>query len=392
MRIGFVSTYPPIECGIATYTKYLTTALRETGHETFVVSPFGAQGHAVFPAFQNGASSFAVDVFNISTRMTPDVMHIQHEYGLYGSQRGVSVIDLILRYRIVGIPVVVTLHTVYDKLKPDEHLILKHMIDECAGVIVHEDIQKQTLLEHFASMPNADAKIHVIEHGVREVAPIPDAKRRLEIEDRKVVLLCGYFRPTKGFTKIVKIFPAICSREPRATLVVAGKTRNIEFDDYRRDLFTQLNESPVADHISIFRGQFPQHTFDTIIAAADVVVLPYEVGAQSGMMAQCFAQGVPVVTSWLPAFKLLVERSGGGLVAESDDDYEKLILRVLDDDALRTDMRASIRAYIEKQAGWSKIAQVHTEVYDDVVTTPYGKARYVYFPEPCDYPDNIQSP
>jgi hypothetical protein len=54
---------------------------------------------------------------------------------------------------------------------------------------------------------------------------------------------------------------------------------------------------------------------------------------------------------------------------------------MLRDEALQTDLRTHIRAYIERQAGWSKIARTHTEVYQSVVTTPYGKARYVYFPE-----------
>ena len=44
MRIGFVSTYPPIECGIAAYTSYLNEALRKIGNETFVVSPLGLTG------------------------------------------------------------------------------------------------------------------------------------------------------------------------------------------------------------------------------------------------------------------------------------------------------------------------------------------------------------
>ncbi|MGM0488637.1 MAG: glycosyltransferase [Planctomycetota bacterium] len=384
MRIGFISSYPPIECGIGTYTQYLNGALRKMGNETFIISQYGAQGHAVFPVFQHGATSFAGDVFNTSTRMTPDVVHVQHEYGLYGSQRGVEVIDLILRYRMAGLPVAVTLHTVHETLEPYEQLILKHMIDECGAIIVHEEFQRETLLGYFGKMTNVRHKIHVIEHGVREVEPIADAKSKLDLEGKKVVLLCGYFRPSKGFHKIIDIFPKICKEEPNAVLVVAGKTRNIEFDDYRRELFTTLNESPVADNILILRGQFPQHTFDTIIAAADVVVLPYEVGGQSGMMAQCFAQGVPVVTSHLRAFQRALERSGGGLMVESDDDddYRRLIVRLLRDDKLRAELRGNIRTYIDNEAGWSKIAREHTKVYQSIVKTPYGKARYVYFPEP----------
>jgi 1,2-diacylglycerol 3-alpha-glucosyltransferase len=62
--------------------------------------------------------------------MTPDLMHIQHEYGLYGAQSGVAVLELILRYRLAGIPVAITLHTVYQELKHDEQLILKHIMED----------------------------------------------------------------------------------------------------------------------------------------------------------------------------------------------------------------------------------------------------------------------
>jgi 1,2-diacylglycerol 3-alpha-glucosyltransferase len=383
MRIGFLSTYPPTECGIATYTQYLSSALREGGNEIFVISQYGAEGRNVFPIYQTGSLSFASDVFTTSTRMTPDLMHIQHEYGLYGTQRGVAVIDLIIRYRLAGIPVAITLHTVYDSLKREERIILKTVLGECAAVIVHENYQKQTLVDAFKqTIADIDTKIHVIEHGVRELPPIPDAKKKLELEGKKVILLCGYFRPSKGFHKIVNIFPNICRKEEDAALVVAGKTRNIEYDDYRRELFTSLNGSPVADKITILRGQFPQHTFDTIIAAADVVVLPYEVGAQSGMLAQCFAQVVPVVTSDLPAFKLIIDRSGGGVTASSDADYEDRVLDILRDEALSTKLKNNISNYISKEAGWSHTANLHCDVYREIITTPYGKAKYVYFPEP----------
>ncbi len=378
MRIGFVSTYPPIECGIATYTESLTRALRAARNETFVVSQFGAQGPHVFPLYQPQSPSFAADVFYTSTRLTPDVMHIQHEYGLYGTQKGVELIELILRYRLAGLPVVTTLHTVYERLERDERILLKPILENSDAVIVHEDFQKQTLVDAFGLAE----RIHVIEHGVREVDPVPDAKARLGLEGKKVILLAGYFRPSKGFHRIVDLFPRIAERDPDAVLVVAGKVRNIEFDDYQRTFFGCLNRSPVIDRIRILRGQFPQYTFDTILSAADVMVLPYERGAQSGMFAQALALQRPVVASDLRAFRLLAGRSAAGLIVERDGDWVEAILRVLSDEALRRRMQANARRYVRERAAWRLVARRHVEVYRRVVTVPYGKAEYVYFPEP----------
>ena len=96
MRIGFVSTYPPIECGVAAYTSYLNEALKKIGNETFVVSPLGAQGEGVFPVYRPESTSMPTQIYDISAEFTPDIMHIQHEFGLYGPQRGVQIIGLIV--------------------------------------------------------------------------------------------------------------------------------------------------------------------------------------------------------------------------------------------------------------------------------------------------------
>lgn len=377
MRIGIVSTYPPIECGIATYAEALCQALREKQQETFVVTQFGAQGEKVFPVCHPESPSFAADVFLISSRMTPDVVHIQHEYGLYGSQKGVGIVDLILRYRLAGIPVVMTLHTVYEQLDQQERLILKHVVDDCSAVIVHEEFQKETLERAFGKKDN----IHVIEHGIREIEPIPDAKQKLGLQDKKVILLVGYFRRTKNFHKIVELFPQILEREKDAILLVAGKIRNPAMDKYGKEFFKIIHESPVVDNIKVLRGQFPQHTFDTIISAADVVVLPYEKGAQSGIMSQCYAMQKPVVASNLTAFCDIIERSKAGFACANDDEYVERILEVLNSSEIRNTFIKNIKEYVSKQAGWSKIADKHIAVYKSLVEFPYDNARYIYFPE-----------
>ncbi|MCK4249351.1 MAG: glycosyltransferase, partial [Candidatus Omnitrophica bacterium] len=299
MRIAYISTYPPIECGIGTYTSYLNEEIKKHDNETFIISQIGAQGKNVFPIFRAQSVSIGDQVFKITAKITPDLVHIQHEYGLYGPQKGVQIVGLILRYRLVDVPVVITLHTVSPKLRHYEEIILQSIVNGCSAIIVHEGRQKETLVKYFGQAK----KIHVIPHGVREISPVKDAKKKLEVEGKKVILLCGYFRPTKGFHKIVEIFPKVCEKVDNAVLMIAGKSRGLEYKDYQKEFFEAINSSSVNDKILVLRGQFPQKTFDTIISASDVVALPYEIGGQSGVMAHCYAFSKPVVTSALPAFK-----------------------------------------------------------------------------------------
>ncbi|MBA7520435.1 D-inositol-3-phosphate glycosyltransferase [subsurface metagenome] len=376
MRVCYISTYPPIECGIAMYTQYLSDAVKDCRKEVVVISQVGALGEKVFPIFSPCDNDIANKLFHIASKLTSDIIHIQHEFGLYGSERGIQILDFILRCKIADVPVVTTLHTVNKNAGRSEHIILENIVKNSSAIIVHEEYQKEILVKEFG----CNDKIFVIAHGVRECKYHAKAKELLNIKDNKVVLLIGYFRPTKCFDKIVKLFPEVVKNINDAVLLVAGKMRGLEYSDYQEYFFNLINNSPVIKNIHVLRGQFPQHTFDNIMSAADVVVLPYEKGAQSGILAQSSAFNIPAVTSDLLSFKLWNKESGGGLTAFTEKDYIKHICDILTDDKLKQKLKSNIIEY-NKGIFWSEIAKKHFLVYENVIKVPYGEAEYFYIPE-----------
>jgi len=379
MRVCYISTYPPIECGIATYTQYLSDAVKKCKKEVVVISQVGASGERVIPIFSPGDSDISNKIFHIASKLTPDVVHIQHEFGLYGSVHGIQIIDFILRCKIADVPVITTLHTINENAGRGEHIILENIIINSSAIIVHEEYQKNVLIKNFGF----NDKIFVIAHGVRNCNHHPEAKELLNIKDKKVILLAGYFRPTKRFDKIVKLFPEIVKKTGNAVLLVAGKMRGLEYSEYQEYFFNLINNSPVKNDIHVLRGQFPQHTFDIIMSAGDVIVLPYEKGAQSGILAQSSAFNIPAVTSDLLSFKLWNEKSGGGLTAFNDKDYIRHIHNILTDKKLEIKLKNNIKEY-NKDLFWLEIAKKHLLVYEQVINVPYGEAEYFYIPEKED--------
>jgi glycosyltransferase involved in cell wall biosynthesis len=377
MRIGFITSFPPVECGIATYSSFLIDALRTYRQDVYVVSHVGGAGKQVFPVFDYEDEDLAHKAFGTMIRFTPDVVHIQHEFGLYGRFYGLQVVPLILRFRLNGIPIVTTLHTVYHDMEEAHRLLLENIVLNSDRIIVHEHFQKETLLE---KIPGARAEhIHVIEHGAREIEPVPNAKEKLGLPSgKKVILMIGYFRPSKNFELIVRLMPEIVKRNPDAILVLAGKVRGQEYREYRTQLFRMIDESPVREHIFVIRGQLKQDVFDTILSAADVVVLPYKMNSQSGILAHSLAFARPVVVSESGSMKDIMKRAKSGLVSKTEKDYVQNITRILQDEKLAREFSMNAKNYVKQHISWNLVAQKHLNIYQELLKEPILESRTIW--------------
>ncbi|NOY76151.1 MAG: glycosyltransferase [Kiritimatiellaeota bacterium] len=374
MRIAYISTYPPIECGLATYTSFLVEAMSSTPNELQIISQYGAEGDNVHQAYSPMDGDLSKKIFDMTVKVTPDIVHLQHEYGLYGEIDGIAVLDLIYRFKSTATPVVATLHTVHSEPQFRIKMILTTMCRELDAIIVHQKSHSE-LLQSVYGVPRS--KIHVIPHGARDIPPVENAKVKLGLSGKKVALLVGYFRPTKCFDRIVDIFPRVVERCPDAWLVISGKMRVLEFSEYRNELFEKIAASPVKERIEVFRGQFPQKTFDTIVSASDVMVFPYSAGAQSGVMAHAFSFGKPVVTSDLPAFVDAVDESGAGLYAGSDDEYVDAIVKLFEDEKLYERCSAKALKHVKEKISWDIVARETLNVYKRFDVN-FPRSRYIY--------------
>lgn len=369
MRVGLISTYPPTECGVAAYTHYLVEALRQKNVDVYIVSHIGGSGLNVFPAFDYEDGDLPEKAFSTLVRFTPDVVHIQHEFALYGKHYGVNVIPLIIKFRLIGIPVVTTLHTVYPDMEEAPKLILQNILFNSNRIIVHDSYHLNILREEFRL--EQPEHVRVIPHGAREVKPKPNAKQKLGLpRDKKVILMIGYFRPSKNFELIIDLFPEILKHYRDAILVIAGKIRGNEHIGYRNLLFQHIAESAVRDQIWLIRGQLEQDTFDTVLSAADVVVLPYKVNSQSGILAHCLAFGKPVVTSNINAMERIVAESGAGFTAANDREYVQQIVRILSEPVLCETLSQNALNYVRSKISWRLIAEKHYALYQELVKFP----------------------
>lgn len=373
MRIAYVSTYPPTECGIATYTEYLSNAVAKNGKEIRILSQLGAAGKNVFEVYAPQDKDIAGKLFFYVERLTPDIVHVEHEFGLFGDQRGVQIIEFLIRCNLSETPVVVTLHTVFEDLKYEEKIIVQHILNLSSAVIVHESFQKDILERNYRCLN----PIKVIPHGVREVDIVNNAKELLGLENKKVLLLAGYLRSTKNIERIFSLLPDLITRNKDMVLLMASRSRINEHSDYKDNLYNEIHNLGLNNHVKVLYGKFPQYTLDTILSAADVLALPYTKGAQSGVLAQASAFHLPVVTSDLESFKNWITEVNGGFYAQTDEEYVSRITKLLQDNDLRAELRANI-CNNNKLKNWNVIAKRHIKLYSQLIKKPIPNAKFYY--------------
>ena len=367
-RIAFVGNYLPRECGIATFTTDLCTALAaEYGEGRLFAIPVNDPDSSYkYPEqvrlelTQEDVASYerAADFLNFNGN---DLVCLQHEYGIYGGSAGRHILALLRRLKM---PLVTTFHTVLREPGANQRIVLEEIAQLSDRLIVMSELAAQLLREVYA-VPSG--KIDVIPHGVPDM-PFMDPnyfKDRFGTEGKSVLLTFGLLSPNKGIENVIRALPAILARHPNVVYIVSGVThphiRRREGERYREELQALAEQLGVSSHLILNNRFVSAEELVEHVGAADIYITPYRQEAQvvSGTLAIALGAGKAIIsTPYWHAKELLAERRGVIVPFDNPGAIAEAVLALLENDAERHAMRK--RAYLySRGTTWPKTARAY---------------------------------
>ena len=368
-RFGFVGTFPPTQCGLATFTAALRGALlHSTTDEGWVVRLLDE------PAPRPGEEVVAQLIANDSASLHQaaaqlnrcDVAIMQHEYGVYGGSDGSEILHLLDE---VLVPCVVVLHTVLTDPTPHQRQVLESVMARADAVVA----MTMTARERLAAGYAVDvAKVCIIAHG----APALETTMAEPVfrTGQFTVLTWGLLGPGKGIEWGIEAMAMLRDLVPMPRYLVAGQTHPKvllhEGEAYRDRLREQVLDADLGSCVT-FDGRYRNTgSLASLVRSADVVLLPYDSTEQvtSGVLIEAVAAGKPVVATQFPHAREVLAGGAGLLVPHRDPAAIAAALRSV---IVRGEVMTKIAAAAAATAPrlqWPVIADQYRELAGRLIT------------------------
>lgn len=374
--VGFVGSYLPRACGIATFTYDLAEAFRQiVGPGTPVIVAAvndRADGYNYPPRVKhtfrdNNRADFsnAADFLNSSAI---DVVSLQHEFGLFGGESGMNVLTLLDRLRK---PVVVTCHTVFAEPDEIQREVFQDVVAKATRLVVMNERAAQLIRKVYAA--DAD-KVTIIPHGVHPFPFVdPDSfKPKFGLQGRHVLMTFGLLSRGKGIEHVIAALPRVVKQYPEVMYVILGATHphilRAEGEAYRLELERLVARLELKEHVRFDPRFVELDELLDFIGASDVCVTPYlEMDRiTSGVLSYVMAMGKAVVsTPYHHAVEALADGRGHLVPPADPPALARALLSVLGDEHKTTAMRKRAYAYCQRMA-WPVVASEYARLFEGV--------------------------
>jgi glycosyltransferase involved in cell wall biosynthesis len=371
-RIAFIGNYLPRECGIATFTTDLCTALAaEFGQGRLFAIPVNDPDSSYkYPEqvrleiTQEDIASYerAAEFLNFNGN---DLVCLQHEYGIFGGSAGRYILALLRKLRM---PLVTTLHTVLREPDANQRIVLEEIAQLSDRLVVMSELAARMLREVYA-VPGE--KIDVIPHGVPDMTFMDPNyfKDQFGTEGKSVLLTFGLLSPNKGIENVIRALPAILKIHPNVVYIVSGVThphiRRREGEHYREELQALAEKLGVSSNLILNNRFVSTEELIEHVGAADIYITPYRQEAQvvSGTLAIALGAGKAIIsTPYWHARELLADKRGVIVPFDSPDAIAESVLALLGNEAERHAMRKRAFLY-SRGTTWPKTAKAYMATF-----------------------------
>lgn len=343
MWVVYLGTYPPRECGIATFTADLVKNFDDLylpQEETKVVAinnnlqTYNYPRKVIFQISENEPDDFRAAAEKLNKLSQVKLVSVQHEFGIYGQDYGKN---LLVFLEHIKKPIVVTFHTVLPEPAPEMKEMVKKIIDRADRLVVMTETSKKQMEEVYGAPVE---KVRVIPHGIH---PLPyndgsQIKKELKLSKRKIISTFGLLGRGKGIEYAIEAMPEIVKKFPDALYLVIGATHPVvlkkEGEGYRNELIEKVCNLGLQKHIRFYNKYLTTEELLKFLQATDVYLSLSQDPNQavSGTLSYALGTGRPVVSTPFMQAKEMITPDVGALIGfNSKDGISEKICFILED-------------------------------------------------------------
>ncbi|MBU1199813.1 MAG: glycosyltransferase [Nanoarchaeota archaeon] len=385
--ILYIGTFPPRECGIATFTKDLATAM-DKQFSPLIKSKILAMNDdstniynypkdVILEISDTDISEYIETAKMINKMDAVKMVSIQHEFGIFGGEYGSYLIAFL---EILEKPVFITFHCVLPN--PDDKLkkVVYSLAEKSESIIVMTKKGIDILRNDYGIKTD----IKLIPHGIPSVAfnSSQKEKTRLSYKNRIILSSFGMMNFNKGYEYVIDALPKVVEKFPNVLYLIVGETHPIvrkkEGEQYRNFLESKVKELSLQKHVKFYNKYVKLSEIIRYLEATDIYMCSNNNPNQitSGTLAYALGVGRAVISTPFLHAKDIITPERGILVNFKDkDSFSDAILKILSDPALKEQMGKNAYSYTRHMT-WPNVALSYMDLFNKYlnITDKYEKS------------------